>query len=164
MSGDQPLLEFTSHTSGRNAKVRVFPTHIEVDKPRSKSAGAAIATGGFSMLVPRKHDVETFPVKAISSVNTHGRFGNSILTITVAGNVMEAKVSSGEAERIKSTLLQLMNGGGVPVSAPTPAPAPVAAAPVPPPSMAGWRPDPTDSRFVTWHDGQRWHPETKRLP
>ena len=39
--------------------------------------------------------------------------------------------------------------------------------PVPqmPPSMpAGWFPDPTDNRALTWWDGTRWHPNTKHYP
>lgn len=103
-----PILEFTSHVSGRNAKVRVFPTHLEVDAPKKRSKGAALATGGLSLLGARKREVDTIPMRSVSGVSVSGRMGNSELMIVSSGMVLTARVSKSEAERIKSTILGLM--------------------------------------------------------
>ena len=116
-----PILEFVSHTGGRNAKVRVFPTHLELDSPKQRSKAAAVASLGWSLMGPRKREVDTIPIGAITSVTTSGRIGNSDVTIVTPGLVISARVSKGEAEKIKSTLLQLMNGA--PAQAPAPQPA-----------------------------------------
>lgn len=104
-----PLLEFTSHVAGRNAKVRVFPTHLELDAPKKRSGGVALLTGGASLLGPRKREVDTIPIRAVTGVTTSGRVGNTQVTITAPGIEIRARVSKSEAERIKSTLLGLMH-------------------------------------------------------
>lgn len=42
--GMDPLLEITSHIDGKNAKVRVYPDHIEWERGKQVS-GAKIAVG-----------------------------------------------------------------------------------------------------------------------
>ena len=87
---------------------------------------AAVATMGLSLMAARKREVDTIPIKAITSVTTSGRVSNSDLVIRVPGDVITARVSKGEAERINSTLLSLMYDNPAQV---TPAAAPAQSVP-----------------------------------
>lgn len=81
---------------------------------------------GLSLMAARKREVDTIPIKAITSVTTSGRVSNSDLVIRVPGDVITARVSKGEAERINSTLLSLMYDNPAQV---TPAAAPAQSVP-----------------------------------
>lgn len=105
------LHEFTSHVSGKNATVRVFPDRVEWETAGSVRKGLAVVTLGASALASglrRGAGSEVIPVKAITSVTTRKGLRNTTLVIVAAGNTIEANVGHGEAGAIKATLLRLM--------------------------------------------------------
>jgi Short C-terminal domain len=128
---DQPLMEFTSHVAGANARVAIYPDRIEWARKGYKPAGgmkAAVLTGGLSLALPGRRDTNMIPVRQIQGVSTH-RAGLSYTTVRVAtaGDLTEFRVSKSEAENVKATLLRLMNGpAATPVTASAPAPASLA--------------------------------------
>lgn len=141
---EQPLYEFTSHISGKNAKVSIYRDRVEWLRPRGISGGkvtAGIMTAGLSVLATGvksgKSGTEMIPVKAISSVTTK-RDGmmNSIVSVITSGNTVDFRVSHKEAETVKDTLTRLMLGTHPALQAEAAAPAPAPAAPTPAPAAA----------------------------
>jgi hypothetical protein len=132
---EQPLYEFTSHISGKNAKVQIFPDRIEWNLARGVSGGkitAGLMTGGLSLLATGvkngKAGSEMIPVKSISSVTTK-RDGmlNTLVQVVTSGNTIDFRVSHGEAAHIRGVLNDLILRGPAPAfthSAPAPAQAP----------------------------------------
>lgn len=108
------LLEFTSHINGKNAKVQVYPDRLEWTKAGLSGGklAAGLMTGGLSMLATgvRNKDAEMIPVKAITSVTSKKGMANTTVSVITAGNTIDFKIGHGEADRLKSTLLQLMAG------------------------------------------------------
>lgn len=136
---DTPLYQFTSHISGKNAKVSIHVDRIEWELPRGVSGAkltAGVLTLGASMLATGvkngKSGTEMIPVKSISSVTT-SRDGmmNSKVSVITSGNTVDFRVSHAEAKTVKDTLTQLILGGHPAQQAPAApaAPAPAAAAP-----------------------------------
>jgi Short C-terminal domain len=130
---DQPIMEFTSHVAGANARVAIYPDRIEWSRKGYKPAGgakAAILTSGLSLALPGRRDTNMIPVRMIQGVTTH-RAGLSYTTVKVAtaGDVTEFRVTKSQAEQVRQLLLQLMSG-----TAPAGSPAPQAYPPVPVPS------------------------------
>lgn len=106
------LLEFTSHINGKNARVQVFPDRVEWSRA-GLSGGkltAGLLTGGLSMLATgiSNKDSEMIPVRAITSVTSKKGLANTTVSVITAGNTIDFKIGHGEADRLKSTLLQLM--------------------------------------------------------
>lgn len=106
------LLEFTSHINGKNAKVQVFPDRLEWTKA-GLSGGKMLAgamTMGLSMLATgiSNKDTEMIPVRAITSVTSKKGMANTTVSVITAGNTIDFKISHGEADRLKKTLLELM--------------------------------------------------------
>lgn len=106
------LLEFTSHINGKNAKVQVFPDRLEWTRA-GLSGGkltAGLLTGGLSMLATgvRNKDTEMIPVRQITSVTTKKGLANTTVSVIAAGNSIDFRIGHGEADQLKSTLLQLM--------------------------------------------------------
>jgi len=127
---DQPIHTFTSHISGKNAKVSIYSDRIEWGDARGISAGkitAGVMTGGLSMFATGvrngKSGSEMIPIKNISSVTTK-RDGllNTFVSVITSGNTIDFRVSHSEAATTKEVLTRLM----LAPSAPTPS-APVAA-------------------------------------
>ncbi|MDF2578478.1 MAG: hypothetical protein K0S49_57 [Microbacterium sp.] len=134
---EEPLYQFTSHTEGKNATVRIYPDRIEWDRARGVSGAkvtAGIMTAGLSMLATGvkngKAGSEMIPVRSISSVTT-SRDGmmNSKVSVITSGNTVDFRVSHKEAETVKATLIQLIGGThpaqqapAAPVAAPAPQP------------------------------------------
>lgn len=115
---NQPIYQFTSHIQGKNARVTIFPDHIEWILPRGISGGkvaAGILTVGMSTLATGvrngKSGSEIIPVKSISSVATK-RDGmlNTFVQVFTSGNTIEFRVSHKEAETVKQVLMQLIMG------------------------------------------------------
>lgn len=113
-----PILTFTSHIDGKNAKVSVFADRIEWIKPRGLSGGkltAGVLTGGVSLLATGvkngKTGTEMIPVKSISSVTT-ARDGmmNTKVSVITSGNTVDFRVSHSEAAQVKQVLTQLIVG------------------------------------------------------
>lgn len=132
-----PVLEFTSHIAGKNAKVRVFRDRIEWSRKGWIGAKTRHITGaatmGMSYLVTgvkTRDDGEIIPIKSLSSVTSKRGLRNTLLTFITTGNTLEMNVSHKEADAVKDLVQTLMLSPNAPV-APQAAP-PVAAPPMPP--------------------------------
>jgi Short C-terminal domain len=108
-----PLMEFTSHIEGRNAKVAIYDDRIEWGRDRIT-------------LVGKRRDTNMIPVRQIQGVTTH-RAGMlyTVVKVATAADTVEFRVSKPQADQIKATITGLMLGGGS--TSPGPA-APVSAA------------------------------------
>lgn len=134
-----PVLEFTSHIAGKNAKVRVYRDRIEWDRKGLLGTGGkavlAASTAGLSYLatgVTGKRDTEMIPIKSISSITTKKGVLNTLVTMITTGNTIEMNVSHKEAAELKDLVQNLMLNPGEPAPAAAtsaPAPAPAAAEP-----------------------------------
>lgn len=110
------LYEFTSHVSGKNARVRIFPDRLEWERPRGVSGGKLLAgalTMGASLLATGVHDgkhgTETIPIRAISSISTRrDGFVNSIVSVHSAAGAVDFRVSHAEAQTVRDTLNRLI--------------------------------------------------------
>lgn len=115
---DSPLLEFTSHINGKNAKVQVWVDRVEWNWKGMMGAGAkaglAVMTAGLSYAatgVGRKQASETIPIKSITAVTTKkGRGLQTIVQVITSGNTLDMRISHTEAQRVRDTLNQLING------------------------------------------------------
>lgn len=115
-AGGQPLLTVTSHISGKNAKVSVYPDRIEWEKPKSISGAkvtAAVLTAGLSAAATggvtsrAGTGTEVIYIDAISSVTTkRDTMFNDVVSVVAAGNTIDFRVSKAEAEQLKATILQ----------------------------------------------------------
>lgn len=108
---EQSLLEFTSHVSGKNARVCVFSDRVEWVQEGSAAARwtKASLTLGASLLAGKKEEREVIPVRAITNVSTkRDGLRNSAVTVTSAGGSVEFRVSHSEAKQMQETLLGLM--------------------------------------------------------
>lgn len=143
MTAEQPVLEFTSHIAGKNAKVRVYRDRIEWDR-KGMSAGAkgalALMTVGTSYLatgITQKRDTEMIPIRSISSITSKKGVMNTLLSFVTTGNTIDMNVSHKEALQVKDLVQNLMLTPDAPVQVaqiPDAAarPEPVAAAPAEP--------------------------------
>ena len=97
MSG--PLMEFTSHIEGRNAKVAIYDDRIEWGRERVTLSG-------------RRRDTNMIPVRQIQGVTTH-RAGMlyTVVKVATAADTIEFRVSKPQAEEFKATITRLMLGG-----------------------------------------------------
>lgn len=138
---DAPLYAFTSHVSGKNARVSIYRDRIEWERPRGVSGGkiaAGVMTGGLSLLATGvkngKAGTEMIPVKSISSITTR-RDGvlNSIVSIITAGNTIDFRVAHAESATVKTVVTDLILGKyeeAAAVAESAPAPESPASAPV----------------------------------
>ncbi|GAA2199049.1 hypothetical protein [Sinomonas flava] len=107
-----PVMEFTSHIEGKNAKVRIYSDRIEWDRDKSRSVAAAAFTSGMSLLAPRKKaSTDMIPIKQITGVTTK-RDGlvNSKVCVITSGNTIEFRVSHADAAAVKNAISQLIIG------------------------------------------------------
>lgn len=132
---DTPVLEFTSHIAGKNAKVRVYRDRIEWGRKdrmnAAGKAGLAMVTLGTSYLatgVTRKDASEMIPIRSISSITTKKGVLNTLVSIITTGNTIEMNVSHKEAAALKDLVQTLMLNQDAPVVTAAPA-APSAAEP-----------------------------------
>lgn len=119
---DEPLMEFTSHIDGANAKVAIYADRIEWTRKGHKPAGgitAAVITGGLSLALPGRRDTNMIPIGQIQGVSTH-RAGLSYTTVRVAtaADTVEFRVNRRQAEEAKDLLLRLKNQAGAAAPAP----------------------------------------------
>ena len=110
MSG--PLLSFTSHVAGKNARVELYPDRIEWARA-GLSGGkvtAAVFTLGASALATgvRNKETEMVPVRSVSSVTSKKGVANTTVSVIVPGNTIDFRVSHKEAAQFKETLQRLM--------------------------------------------------------
>jgi hypothetical protein len=110
-----PVLEFTSHIAGKNAKVRVFRHRIEWSRKGWIGAKTRHITGaatlGMSYLVTGTKTVddgEVIPIKSISSITSKRGMRNTLLTFITTGNTLEMNVSHKEADEVKDLVQTLM--------------------------------------------------------
>jgi len=109
MSG--PLMEFTSHIEGRNAKVAIYEDRIEWGRERVTLTG-------------RRRDTNMIPVRQIQGVTTH-RAGMlyTVVKVATAADTIEFRVTKPQAEQVKAIVTRLILG---------------AAGAVPPPWLTSW--------------------------
>jgi hypothetical protein len=119
----EPLMEFTSHIQGRNAKVAIYDDRIEWRQGWRPAGGAtaAVLTLGASLAVPGRRNTNMIPIRQIQGVTTKRSGLQTAVQVATAADVIEMRVSKAEAEQVKGTLSRLMMGGGAP---PVPAAAP----------------------------------------
>jgi Short C-terminal domain len=106
MSG--PLMEFTSHIEGRNAKVAIYDDRIEWGRQRITLSG-------------KRLDTNTVPIRQIQGVTTH-RAGMlyTVVKVATAADTIEFRVTKAQAGEIKATITRLMLGGPAqPAAAPS---------------------------------------------
>lgn len=110
-----PLHEFSSHISGRNARVRIYEDRIEWSQERRLSVlkiALGVCTCGLSLLATGVHsgkeETELLPARSISSVTTR-RDGLLYTAVSVAssGNAVDFRVSHAEAQEIRPILARL---------------------------------------------------------
>lgn len=130
-----PVLEFTSHIAGKNAKVRVYRDRIEWSRKGWIGAKTRHITGaatfGMSYLVTGTKTVddgEVIPIRTISSITSKRGMLNTLLTFITTGNTLEMNVSHKEAAAVKDLVQTLMLNPDAPV-APTVLPSAEAPAP-----------------------------------
>jgi Short C-terminal domain len=117
MSDSTPIMEFTSHIDGKNAKVAIWPDRIEW----TRHSGAASTTGrwtaatftlGASLLatgVKGKKDTNVIPIKMVQGVSTHRKgMRYTAVVVMTASDSVEFHVHSKQAEEAKSTIMRLM--------------------------------------------------------
>ena len=111
-----PLLTFTSHIAGKNARVDIWNDRIEWEKPRGVSGGkvlaASLTLGASALLTGLKNGdsgTEMIPVRSISSVTTK-RDGmlNTVVSVITSGNTIDFRVSHAEAEQVRQILNELI--------------------------------------------------------
>ena len=110
---DTPLMQFTSHVAGKNAKVVIYPDRIEWARTGLKPPGGVtgvLLSGGLSLALPGRKDTNMIPIRQIQGITTH-KAGLAYTTVRVAtaGDVTEFRVTKREAEQVKATLLQVMS-------------------------------------------------------
>jgi len=111
---EAPIMQFTSHIDGKNAKVSIYPDRIEWSRSGLKVPGGAkgaLLTGGLTLMATHnRKDTDVIPIRQIQGVSTH-KAGLSYTNVRVvtAGDAVAFRVSKREAEQVKSTLLNLMN-------------------------------------------------------
>jgi hypothetical protein len=119
-TNDTPLMQFTSHVEGKNAKVAIYTDRIEWARTGLKPPGGVtgvVLSGGLSLALPGRKDTNMIPIRQIQGITTH-KAGLSYTTVRVAtaGDATEFRVTKREAQQVKSTLLQLMNQPAQPVT------------------------------------------------
>lgn len=118
----QPVLRFTSHIAGKNARVSVYRDRIEwsrkgwVGATARHTAGALTAGASYLFTgVKTKDDGEMLPIKAISSITSKRGMLNTLLTFVTTGNTLEMNVSHKEAAAVKDLVQTLMLNPDAPV-------------------------------------------------
>ena len=111
---EAPVMQFSSHIDGKNAKVSIYPDRIEWARVGLKPPGGVtgvLLSGGLSLALPGRKDTNMIPIRQIQGVTTH-KAGLSYTTVrvTTAGDTVAFRVTKREAEQVKSALLRLMNG------------------------------------------------------
>jgi len=89
-----PAYTLTSHVDGRNTILRVYENRIELERQKGMLQISKKGTG-----------TETLPLRAVTSVTTKRGLLNTLVTVTVAGNEVQANVSHAEAEAVKQFIL-----------------------------------------------------------
>jgi hypothetical protein len=111
-----PVMKFKSHVSGKNADVEVYIDRIEYTKEGRMGTASKLALGaatlGTSMLatgVSGKKGTEVIPIKSINSVVTKkDGFRFTAVQVITAGNTIDFRVGHGEADGIRTCLIELM--------------------------------------------------------
>jgi hypothetical protein len=116
---EAPILEFTSHVQGKNAKVRVFVDRVEWERGKSVSAGkitAGLMTGGLSLAATgvrtrKGAGTEVILLRSVTSVTSRrDSLLNDAVSVITSGNTIDFRVSKGEGEQITRVLLDLVAG------------------------------------------------------
>jgi hypothetical protein len=103
------LMEFTSHISGKNAQVAIYPDRIEWEQKGRITATRVLTGAAFVGHARKGGGSEMIPIRHITSVTTKkDGLTNWAVSIVTAGNTIDMRVSKAEAEQIKSTITRLM--------------------------------------------------------
>lgn len=110
---DAPVMQFTSHIGGKNAKVAIYPDRIEWSRAGLHAPGGAagaLLSGGLTLMATsRRKDTNMILMRAVQGITTHkAGLGHTTVRVIAGGDATEFKVTKHEAEQVKSTLLQLM--------------------------------------------------------
>jgi hypothetical protein len=110
---DAPLMQFTSHVAGKNAKVAIYPDRIEWSRTGLKVPGGAkgaVLTGGLTLLATSgRKDTNMILIRAIQGITTHkAGIGRTTVRVIAGGDATEFRVTKSEADQVKATLLQLV--------------------------------------------------------
>lgn len=112
----QPLMEFTSHIAGKNARVRLWPDRVEWERASHLGTAGKAALGAFTLgasLVATglrgKQDTEMILIRSITGVTTKksGLTQNAV-TVSTAAGIVEFRCSNAEATEFKRQLLALL--------------------------------------------------------
>ncbi|MHA7292639.1 hypothetical protein [Arthrobacter sp. HLT1-21] len=92
----------------------LFPDRLEWSRSGLSGGKVAAATLSFGVTAltsgVRNRDTEMIPIRSISSVTSKKGMMNTTVSVITTGNTIDFKISHGEADKLKSTLLQLING------------------------------------------------------
>jgi hypothetical protein len=153
--GETPIVEITSHITGKNAQVRVYSDRVEWEIAKTVSGAkitAGVLTMGMSLLATgigtrRGSGVEMIPMRSITSVSQRRDTAfNEVVSVITSGNTIDMRCSKADADRLRQVIMAGINGT---LNAPAAPPAPAG----PPP---GWYPDQQNPQQVRWWDGQVW--------
>jgi hypothetical protein len=117
---EQPLMTFKSHIEGKNADVSIYADRVE---------------WGQKSRVTRRSSSEVIPIKHVSSVTVHRDGFRQAVKVICSGNTIDFRVGRGEAEAIKTVLVDLMLGKHPTQQAPTSSSSPMPPPPPPSPSV-----------------------------
>lgn len=113
MDTTTPAFSFTSHVAGRNARVDVYPSHINWRSRPVLPAWALLlimlCTAFISLLFKPlrtfRSATSSIPMKAITGVTSEPSRLQSKLTIIAPGTVIEARIAQTEADAIRQYIL-----------------------------------------------------------
>jgi hypothetical protein len=113
-----PLLDFASHIEGKNARVFVWRDRIELDwkglLSTGTKAGLAVMTVGLSYAktgFTRSASHEVIPIRSVTSVAAvKGKGFQTTLRVITSGNTIDMRIAHSEAELVRTTLMQLVDG------------------------------------------------------
>lgn len=108
MTDDKPLMQFTSHISGKNARVKLWPDRVEWDQEGKVSIGKVMMlgmAGGFR----KRGSNDIIMIRSVTGVTMRrsSLLNNEVVVSTPAGTV-EFRCSPGEAETFRRQLLALI--------------------------------------------------------
>jgi hypothetical protein len=91
------VLAVMSHEKGRNARVVVYPNRVERTKARSRTSFSSA-----------NQEVETTPMKAVSSIQVVKDGRMSVVRLHATGNPIDLRVRHQDAEKVRQRIVPLI--------------------------------------------------------